>query len=194
MEVINVRRYKVGYEIRTEQLTEEEAGGIPGGMVIKSAYTTDGGHYIGTSRWAHRLMAVRGIKPELAKPDHKTCSIGFCSREQKWYGWSHRAMFGFGIGHMVKKGDCGYRPGDISELVDSLIDEGVKPNLIEITEKGVRVTHVMIPVASPIPTDTSFTVECEPQYQTIDLGRGEWTAKTLEDCKQMAIDFAEGVS
>jgi hypothetical protein len=24
-------------------------------------------------------------------------------------------------------------------------------------------------------------------------GRGEWTAKTLEDAKQMAIDFAESV-
>ena len=26
----------------------------------------------------------------------------------KWYGWSHRAMYGFGIGDKVKKGDCAY--------------------------------------------------------------------------------------
>lgn len=25
-------------------------------------------------------------------------SIGFSEKEQKWYGWSHRAIHGFGIG------------------------------------------------------------------------------------------------
>lgn len=62
-------------------------------------------------------------------------SIGFSEKEQKWYGWSHRAIYGFGIGSKVKKGDAGYNP-----------------------EKG------------------------------------EWVAKTLDDAKKMAIDFAEGVS
>lgn len=27
----------------------------------------------------------------------------------KWYGWSHRAVFGFGIGDKVKKGDIAYK-------------------------------------------------------------------------------------
>lgn len=31
-------------------------------------------------------------------------------------------------------------------------------------------------------------------YPLEEWGRGEWTAETLEDAKQMAIDFAEGVS
>lgn len=26
----------------------------------------------------------------------------------KWYGWSHRAVYGFGIGDKIKKGDSGY--------------------------------------------------------------------------------------
>ena len=60
-------------------------------------------------------------------------SIGFSEKEQKWYGWSHRAIYGFGVGSKVKKGDCGY--------------------------KGKT-----------------------------------WTAKTLDDAKQMAKDFADGVS
>lgn len=60
-------------------------------------------------------------------------SIGFSEKEQKWYGWSHRAIYGFGIGSKVKKGDCGYK------------------------------------------------------------GKA-WTAKTLDDAKQMAKDFADGVS
>jgi hypothetical protein len=43
----------------------------------------------------------RGIKPELADTDHSVCSIGFCERDQKWYGWSHRGICGFGIGDML---------------------------------------------------------------------------------------------
>ena len=30
------------------------------------------------------------------------------SANGKWYGWSHRATYGFGIGDKVKKGDCAY--------------------------------------------------------------------------------------
>ena len=32
-------------------------------------------------------------------------SIGFSEKEQKYYGWSHRAIYGFGIGDIVKEGD-----------------------------------------------------------------------------------------
>ena len=43
---------------------------------------------------------------EFSKPSNTVCSIGFSQRDQKWYGWSHRAICGFGIGSVVKKGDC----------------------------------------------------------------------------------------
>lgn len=29
---------------------------------------------------------------------YKTCTVRFDEEEQKWYGWSHRAKAGFGIG------------------------------------------------------------------------------------------------
>lgn len=35
----------------------------------------------------------------------KVASIGFSEKEQKWYGWSHRAIYGFGIGYIAKDGD-----------------------------------------------------------------------------------------
>lgn len=41
----------------------------------------------------------------------KTNSTGFSEKEQKWYGWSHRAIYGFGIGHVCKEGDCGVGEG-----------------------------------------------------------------------------------
>ena len=33
------------------------------------------------------------------------CSIGFSETQQKWYGWSHRAVNGYGIGDIIQEGD-----------------------------------------------------------------------------------------
>ena len=101
-EVLEVRRYKAGYEVRTELIDGSEFG--CNDFEIKSAYTS-AGDYIGNSRDAYRLCKRRGIRPEKADPDHNVCSIGFCEAEQKWYGWSHRAIFGFGIGDTVDSED-----------------------------------------------------------------------------------------
>ncbi len=35
-------------------------------------------------------------------------AIGFSEKEQKWYGWSHRAIHGFSVGEKIKKGDVVY--------------------------------------------------------------------------------------
>jgi len=64
-----------------------------------------------------------------------TTGVGFSPKENKWYGWSHRAIYGFTIGSTCIKGS------------------------------------------------THYTEE-----------RGEWVAKTMEDAKQMAIDFHRGCS
>lgn len=66
---------------------------------MHSAYTIEG-DYIGDWEEADDLHD-RGIVPELASEDHCVCSIGFCAVEAKWFGWSHRAMFGFGVGDDV---------------------------------------------------------------------------------------------
>jgi hypothetical protein len=71
---------------------------------MHQAYTYDGA-YIGSPEWAHELVVVRGITPELNRPNHRVVSVGFAEAEQKWYGWSHRAIFGFGIGDSVSEGD-----------------------------------------------------------------------------------------
>jgi len=77
---------------------------------------TPEGHYIGDERFA-RFLEKRGIMPELAEPDDKVCSIGFCEKEQKWYGWSHRALCGFGIGDVVKEGDLTATSGYDDEYI-----------------------------------------------------------------------------
>ena len=113
MEVLATRKYKVGYEVRTEK---HMVGDDEQEVVIKSAFTPSG-DYLGDPRMARLLIVKKGIKPEKASPSHNVCSIGFCQAEQKWYGWSHRAIFGFGIGDRVKEGDCTASSGWIEEYL-----------------------------------------------------------------------------
>ena len=119
--VISVRKYKAGYEVRTELVSLD---GDDESVVMKSAYNPDG-HYIGNSVDAHRLIVLRGIAPELRTLTSNVCSIGFNEAEQKWYGWSHRALFGFGIGDKVKKGDVCASPGSIPEYIAEHPEEDV---------------------------------------------------------------------
>lgn len=72
---------------------------------VEAAYTLKN-KCIGDPILAHFLVVERGIKPELANKSHRICSVGFCKKEQKWYAWSHRAMWGFGVGDFVQKGDA----------------------------------------------------------------------------------------
>ncbi len=119
--VISVRKYKAGYEVRTEKVFHN---GDKEFTIMKSAYNPDG-HYIGNSVDGHRLVVRRGSAPELRNPAHGVCSIGFNEAQQKWYGWSHRAMFGFGIGAKVKKGDVCASSGLTSEYLAEHPEEDI---------------------------------------------------------------------
>jgi len=94
--------FKAGYILQKEFIKLCPDGK---GIWMTVAYNHNG-DYIGNSKKAYILCKKRGIIPELISKRHKTCSIGYCEKERKWYGWSHRAIYGFGIGHRVKKGDC----------------------------------------------------------------------------------------
>lgn len=115
VEVLKTRNYKIGYQVRTEK---HQVGDDNEEVVIKSAYTVPGNDYIGDGKLAWRLYNLFGIKPEKADPFHSICSIGFCEDKQKWYGWSHRAICGFGIGDVVKEGDCAASSGWTDEYLE----------------------------------------------------------------------------
>lgn len=113
MKVTKTRRYKVGYEIRYEQITPDDPEWWGEAVVIPSAYTLEGNYYIGSSKWAHRLFVKHGLRQvQPVFPGEEgnggrgtTCAIGFNPAEQRWYGWSHRAMCSFGIGSKVESED-----------------------------------------------------------------------------------------
>ena len=47
-------------------------------------------------------------------------SIGFSEKEQAWYGWSHRAIYGFKVGDKCKEGQLGVGDGDTFKGGDKL--------------------------------------------------------------------------
>jgi hypothetical protein len=102
IQTLSTRRFKVGYEVRSEIWTL--ANGDPP-VSMKSAYTPSG-DYIGNPRDARYLIVKRGIAPEKRTPASNVCSIGYAKRSRQWFGWSHRAIFGFGIGATVTKDHC----------------------------------------------------------------------------------------
>lgn len=126
-------------------------------------------------------------------------NIGFNPIEQKWYGWSHRAVFGFGIGSTCKPGDSGFQPSKKDEFIKrSLSFWGGDDYMVEDTleaieqEDGVTITYIYNnEVPNKLMRGTKYEHFCEYPKK---WGRGEWTAETLEDAKQMAIDFAQSVS
>jgi len=106
--VVHVLRYAMGYEVRTALVDNldymrpaRKWWNKPGRwLVMRSAYTPTG-DYIGSPKNA-RYLFKRGINQiEKSKSDHSVCSIGFNPKDKKWYGWSHRAICGFGNGDRI---------------------------------------------------------------------------------------------
>ena len=167
-------------------------------VTVESAYTPDGA-YIGSEKEAEHLYIKLGIVPELID-DHKVCSIGFCNAEKKWYGWSHRAMYGFGIGSSVKRGDCAYMPTDKHDFANDMTrfwqsEHHKDVRSYESIEDGVAGAQTDWTYAEDTPNKKlRATISGVFSEYPKTWGRGEWLAKTLEDAKQMAVDFAEGVS
>ena len=152
------------------------------------------------------FLLKRGVTEQIqAIKGNKVASIGFNSTEQKWYGWSHRAIYGFGVGSECKKGNCGYSAGNKIDFAeenlrwygDTDMDETYKENATvkEHIEDGILGVLVEYDYDDKVPNESTRGThrrEFEPYPKT--FGKGEWIANTLEDAKQMAIDFSDGVS
>lgn len=112
-EIIFQRRYP-GYIYRREIIDDSDFGG-KGNMMMVNCYSSDTGHWIGDARMARFLCKECGLRQlQKAQPYHCVCSIGFNEEDQKWYGWSHRALFGFGIGDMIFEEEYGDEDTDFS--------------------------------------------------------------------------------
>jgi len=148
---------------------------------------------IGTLSTTKFLCYEKGIKPRPRLDKYvgtgAKCTIGFSERDQKWYGWSHKLICGFGVGSKVKRGDFAY----IANTPEKLIDDYV--NLFKgISNESANLRYAecqILPDRSGIFILHSTLEGVHENAVTIkQCGRGEWTAKTLDDAKEMAQTFA----
>lgn len=194
--------------------------------IIEQAYSLND-EYIGDVVSAEMLCRKYKIKPQLRDPNHYVCSIGFSDETQEWYGWSHRAIYSFGIGSTINESMCGYVPSTVDELYvkhcewysDFSMDYTPKA-YCDYENNRLVIEHIMskkkILTLAPDFNSDEWNIDnfdeydgeidndglegihwkwetyIENQYQY--PGRGVWTAKTLEDARKMAEDFAEDVS
>ena len=91
-----------GYVYRHEQW--DSSGLVSDLITMDVAYSIIDGSYIGDIKEAERLRNKYGVVPE-AIPGTQVSSIGYSDKDGKWYGWSHRAIYGFSIGDTVTEGD-----------------------------------------------------------------------------------------
>ncbi len=100
-EILFTRNYP-GYIYRRELIDDLDHGGN-GRLPMVNCYSSDTGHWLGGGSKTARLLCKKFGLRQIQKADKKHCvaSIGFNKDEQKWYGWSHRAMCAFGIGDML---------------------------------------------------------------------------------------------
>ena len=129
------RNYKAGYYTQEEFVDGSDYGGED--MWIRCAYTPTG-QYLGDKKMAHFLCAKKGIDTfEKRTSTSNICSVGFNSGEKKWYGWSHRAINGYGIGDVLEEGDCATESGWTEEYLaehpeeDATVPVGFKVQTLE---------------------------------------------------------------
>jgi len=179
----------------------------PDETLMTTAYTDDG-YWIGDVDTAKYLCVERGISPRphegVERGQLRPCNHGWCEKEQKWYGWSHRAIFGFGVGSEVKRGSCAYVPTNMEDarleairfwsddrrhnVIATLAEDEDGETCFEVSWTNTSDPNLIKNEAIRGRKDGSI------YYPPRIFGKGEWIASTLDDAKQMALDFAEGVS
>lgn len=98
--IIN-KRIRDNYYVQDEYI-RTNFGDLANGhaILMKDRYYNNQDEFIGNKKDAQYLFK-KGIEPIKSNSEHCVCSIGFCKKENKWYGWSHRTIIGFGIGDMI---------------------------------------------------------------------------------------------
>ena len=132
--------------------------------------------------------------------DSLTHGVGYSPKTKEWFGWSHRAIYGFSIGSTCKKGDCHYIGATLEDQEQEAItfwaeDYHLNTNSLGIVQHaGQDCFHIKWEYSDTIPNEKLRGTSVSQLHHVKPLGKGEWVAKTMEDAKQMAIDFNAGVS
>jgi hypothetical protein len=163
--------------------------------------------YIGSPEMAKKLCDEHDVTPDPAYNIYGVCSVGFSITEQRWYGWTQTGYASFGIGDRVEPGSYAYRPSNRGEFLEMVLRGYEKYKIIKVRPEleGFSIEYVINEPEDPelvkqltaiygdrkIPKlNSGHQVVFVPYPE--EFGRGTWTAETLDDCRQMAIDFVNG--
>lgn len=119
-------------------------------------------------------------------------NIGFSKKDNKWYGFSHRAIYGFGVGSICKIGDVNFIPKNKEDFIDNLKSEY---NSKYYKNVNFNETNKYIKVDYEIHRKDGTIFKTNRLYKfPAKYGKGEWVALNIDDAKQMAKEFAKAVS
>jgi hypothetical protein len=161
---------------------------------------TFGGDMIGIPTMAIEICHKRKIVPQpIDDADIGTgtlCAIGKSNDDGKWYGWSHRCILGFEVGDSVYPGHDAFHPTTWTDYGMHMLvgfeqqfkDKYSNFQVHEITDGPVTLGILLTWNDENAETQGRFVGP--PKH----WGRGAWTAKTEEDAKEMAKDYARKVA
>jgi hypothetical protein len=112
-------------------------------------------------------------------------------------------MFGFGIGSVIKRGDCGYQAPTAEafgqQMLDFFLDNDEdylnRTHRPSADADGVRGVMIEATYSNAVPNEQLHGAK----YQLFrpypeKFGRGEWVVETMDDARQAACDFADAVA
>lgn len=131
----------------------------------------------------------------------RTAQIGFNPEKHVWWGWSHRAGYGFGVGSKCTIGNVHFNPSNPVELrkkiegrmkSEEYLESFEIHRIKEFGQWGYLLTRKFTDQVPNPGMKNSIQREFIPYPES--WGRGEWEATNLEDARQMAIDFANNIA
>lgn len=132
--------------------------------------------------------------------ENPVANYGYSPNKQCWYGWSHRGMCPFKVGSQVKFGDVAYEGATKEDYEKSQLDfwAGENEQYLEdghIEPLDDKKFWVAAKYTDDVPNEKLrglyYTHLC---YYPKTYGKGEWTAETLEDAKEMAMTYAKNIA
>lgn len=129
------------------------------------------------------------------------CMIGYSKIKKQWFGWNDISIRGFKVGSKIEKGNIGFTPRNKEECLEEALDFFLSRNGkllnckydVENKNFGMGLMFEYEDMCGYKSRNKNRKNNLKRYKQWIPYpkwGKGEWKAKTMEDAKQMAIDFA----